>query len=82
MVVVTFEKDERACPACSEVSSAATARKDCGVGVVTVEVEEETQSHLIICPQYQHLRQGLDMYRLEDMIKYFQAVLKERDKKS
>ena len=52
------------------------------VVVVTVEVEEETQSHLIICPQYQHLRQGLDMYRLEDMIKYFQAVLKERDKKS
>jgi hypothetical protein len=45
------------------------------VGVETVEVEEETQSHLINCPQYQHLRQGLDIYRMEDMVKYFQAVL-------
>ena len=44
MVVVTFEKDECACPACSEVSSAATSRKDCGVGVETVEVEVEEET--------------------------------------
>ena len=45
------------------------------------EVEEETQSHLSICPHYSHLRQGLEITTTEGMVQYFQAVLRERDKK-
>ena len=44
--------------------------------------EEDHQSHLISCPSYQHLRQGLDLERSDsDLVRYYQLIIKEREQK-
>ena len=77
-----YDEEDRGCPACAQ----AQASKGGGVqdrlkGRGESRAEEESQSHLSICPQYAHLRVGLDRTTTEGMVAYFQSVLKERDKK-
>ena len=72
-----YDKEDRGCPACTM----ARGREDRLEGEVEGRVEEESQSHLSVCPQYAHLRLGLDITTIEGMVSYFQSVLKERDKK-
>ena len=43
------------------------------------EVEEETQCHLSRCPEYEPLRQGLDLSQQDDLIQYFTAVMRMRE---
>ena len=40
----------------------------------------ETQSHCLECPKWKSLRLGLDVEKLEDMVVFFQKLLKERSK--
>ena len=42
--------------------------------------EIQTQSHCLICPRWEKLREGLELNKLEDMVKYFQKLLSERMK--
>ena len=65
-----YDEDNRGCPACVEAG-----------GQDRSTVEDESQSHLSICPHYSHLRQGRDISTTEGMVDYFRAVLYERDKK-
>ena len=65
-----YDEDNRGCPACLEAG-----------GQDRQVVEEESQSHLSVCPQYSHLRVGLDISTTKGMVEYFRAVLYERDKK-
>ena len=45
------------------------------------EGTEESQSHMIACKAYEHLRLGLNMERDLDLVKFYQEVLKTRSKK-
>ena len=74
----SYDTNNRGCPACMEARG---TEDDSDSSQDGPEVEEETQSHLGICPHYSHLRQGLDIATTEGMVQYFQAVLRERDKK-
>ena len=73
----SFGTNNRGCPACV---SARAKGDTMDPTMVAVAVEEETQGHLAECPQYQHLRQGLDLYTQGDMVKYYMAVTREREK--
>ena len=73
-----YDTNNRGCPACIEARGTEDNSDSSQDGP---EVKEETQSHLSICPYYSHLRQGLDITTTEGMVQYFQAVLRERDKK-
>ena len=52
-----YEEDNRGCPACIEAG-----------GQDRQVVEEESQSHLSICPHYSDLRAGLDIYTTEGQV--------------
>ena len=39
----------------------------------------DTQSHILYCPSYQHLREGKSMDSDKDLVAYFRDVLKERE---
>ena len=39
----------------------------------------ETQNHILWCPSYAELREGKDLKKDEDVIEYFQKVIKIRD---
>ena len=44
----------------------------------------DSQVHCLSCPAWAHLREDLDMTdmrRIEDMVVYFQRVMKEREEK-
>ena len=78
-----YDKGDRGCPACSLAQGREEDMEEDRVeqGSVEGRVEEESQSHLSVCPHYAHLRMGLDITTTEGMVTYFQSVLKERDKK-
>lgn len=38
----------------------------------------QTQSHCMECPQWVELRRGLEMSKIEDVVVFFQQMLKER----
>ena len=40
-----------------------------------------TQSHCVICPGLEDLREGLDLDSMKDMVTYFRRILIERSKK-
>ena len=39
------------------------------------------QAHCLVCPAWEDIRQGLDLYSMKDMVKYFQEILKKLDTK-
>ena len=47
--------------------------QDCDCG------EIQTQSHCLVCPKWEDIRAGLELDRIEDLVKFFQRLLKERD---
>ena len=69
----SYGPQERGCPACVEAD-----RRDGASG--GEEIEEESQSHISRCQEYEYLRRGLDLYCQDDLVKYFSAVMLERDK--
>ena len=42
----------------------------------------DSQAHCLRCPAWDHLRTGLDLEDMEDVVTYFQRVLDGRDKKA
>ena len=42
--------------------------------------ENETQSHCLVCPKWEDIRQGLDLSKIEEMATFFQRLLVERAK--
>ena len=44
----------------------------------TCKDENETQEHLMECPRWEEERKGLDLMRMEDMVKFFTNILKEK----
>ena len=40
----------------------------------------ETQEHVLVCPAYAELREGLDVNNDNDLVSYFEKVMKIRDK--
>ena len=46
--------------------------QDCDCG------EVQTQSHCLVCPQWEDIRTGLELERIEDLVKFFQKLLIER----
>ena len=45
-----------------------------GIGV------RDTQQHVMICPAYNHFRQGKDLSRDKELVEYFRNVIKVRTK--
>ena len=39
----------------------------------------DSQSHVRVCPAYQHLRAGKNLDNDQDLVRYFQQVIKLRD---
>ena len=37
------------------------------------------QAHCVVCPAWEDIRQGLDMYNMLDLVKFFQEMLKKID---
>ena len=70
----SYDKDDRGCLACTLAQGREEGREEDWV-------DEESQSHLTVCPHYAHQRTGLDITITEGMVAYFQSILKERDKK-
>ena len=46
--------------------------QDCDCGDV------QTQSHCLVCPKWNDIRTGLELDRIDDMVKFFQQLLRER----
>jgi hypothetical protein len=44
------------------------------------KAEYETQEHVMICDRWKEQRGSLDMYRMSDMVEFFNNVLKEKEK--
>ena len=44
----------------------------------TCKDENETQEHVMVCPRWEEERRGLDLMRMEDMVKFFTNILKEK----
>ena len=44
------------------------------------KVQTETQAHVVMCPAYDKLREGLTLSNQDDLIKYFREVMMARDK--
>ena len=40
--------------------------------------EIQTQSHCLECPNWEDLRRGIDVTKIDDLVKYFQQMLTER----
>ena len=41
----------------------------------------ETQAHVLTCPAYNKLREGLQLDKQDDLVKYYREVFMARDKK-
>ena len=53
-------------------------------GLLCVYCKEEVvmdQSHCMVCSAWEKLREGLDMTKILDMVKFFQLMLDEMEKK-
>ena len=42
--------------------------------------ELETQGHCLVCPRWEDIRRGMDLTNIEDMVVFFQKLLKEKMK--
>ena len=40
--------------------------------------EIQTQSHCLVCPKWEEIRTGLELDKIEDVVKFFQKLLVER----
>ena len=40
--------------------------------------ENETQEHVMVCLRWEGERRGLDLMRMEDLVKFFTNILKEK----
>ena len=40
--------------------------------------QRDTQTHVLICPGYAELRQGMNLDEDSDLVKYFSLVIKRR----
>ena len=40
--------------------------------------EIQTQAHCLICTEWEDIRRGLDLSRMEDLVHFFQQLLKRR----
>ena len=43
--------------------------------------EEESQCHVTQCSGWEEERKGLDLYKLEDLVTFFQRILREKGEK-
>ena len=48
------------------------------LGCEYCEAEYETQEHVMVCEKWEEQRRGLDLYRMSDMVTFFNNVLKEK----
>ena len=44
----------------------------------TCKDQKETQDHVMTCPRWEDERRGLDLMRMEDMVTFFNNILKEK----
>ena len=52
--------------------------KKSGVMCVACGGEEEVNSHVMVCPEYEDLRQGRDLANNNDLVYYFRKVMSRR----
>ena len=52
-----------------------------GVKCDSCLTQVETQAHVLVCPAYDKLREGLQLNNQDDLVKYYREVLMLRDKK-
>ena len=43
-------------------------------------LEIESQSHCVICPKWDNIRDGLQLMKMDDLVTFFQRLLVERNK--
>ena len=60
-----FTKQLWACSGCDSVGGE-------GIG------SRDTQQHIMVCPGYAELREGIDLENDRDLVKYFSKVIKQR----
>ena len=53
--------------------------KNVGVMCVACGAEEEVNSHVMVCADYQDLRQGLDFAINSDLVRFFKGVMSRRE---
>ena len=62
-----------------------TKTKDNDEGLICKHCKEAVvmdQAHCMVCPAWEDIRQGLDMYNILDLVKFFQEMLKKMDEKT
>ena len=53
--------------------------KKTGVMCVACGKDEEINSHVMVCPEYEDLRQGKDFSSNHDLVQYFRKVMARRE---
>ena len=53
--------------------------KNVGVMCVACGTVEENNSHVMVCAHYGDLRQGLDLAKNEDLLRFFKGVMARRE---
>ena len=53
--------------------------KHVGVMCVACGTEEEVNTHVMVCPHYEDLRQDVDFSKNMDLVKYFRGVMARRE---
>ena len=53
--------------------------KKTGVMCVACGKEEEVNSHVMVCPEYEDLRLGRDFSKNQDLVKYFRNFMTRRE---
>ena len=48
------------------------------MGCEFCEADYETQEQLMVCEKWEEQRRGLDLYRMSDMVTFFNNVLKQK----
>ena len=43
--------------------------------------EIQTQSHCLVCPEWEEIRTGLELDKMEDLVQFFQKLLVEQAKR-
>ena len=56
-----------------------TKYKNSGVMCVACGMAEEVNSHVMVCPEYEDLRQGRDFSKNQDLVSYFRKVMTRRE---
>ena len=53
--------------------------KNGGVLCVACGTEEEGNTHVMACSEYEDIKQGLDFSKNEDLVKFFKGVMTRRE---